>query len=84
MDERGNEIKPGDVLLVTSHDANRAVQPHMRGCQFEVLELGRTRVRVSYQGREKMVPAELTRVVQAVDGRRLLTEQEAWNGRVSR
>jgi hypothetical protein len=76
-DERGNLIHPGDWVLVTGYANSRGVSETMCGGTYTVLKLARTRVRIDYQGAERMVPAELTRVVKAVDGRRLRTWAEA-------
>lgn len=75
VDEVGNDIQVGDVVVVTVRDASRGAHGSFGLTPMKVVGLGRSRLRLACPGRagEDRVGPECCKIVEAGDGRPLRT-----------
>ena len=81
VDHCGNAVRIGDIVVVVHADASVGARHSMVLEHASVVDLGRTRAVLRFWSRAGTyrVGASALRVVQAADGRRLVTPNEAWS-----
>ena len=79
-DHCGNAVRAGDIVVVVHADASRGAQASMFLERASVIDLGRSRAVLRLWSRSGTwrVGCEALRVVQAGDGRDLMTPSQAW------
>lgn len=83
LDHCGNEVHVGDIVVPVYADASVGAQHGMVLSQASVIGLGRTRAVLRFWDRSGTyrVGMAALRVIQAGDGRDLITPNQAWERR---
>ena len=87
IDDRGNEISVDDMVTLTGIDGGGTAPYWLMWTSGVVVGIARTRVRVNFVQEStdwRPVPAWCLRVTSPVDGRALITADEAWTAQVDR